>query len=80
MTIDVRLGGAMPPYQLKEREMFTKHTEHDDAHIDAIQTRTEIRDLSELGPELDERELAAVVGGFFVNGDTRTDPQCGGCH
>jgi hypothetical protein len=80
MTIDVRLGGIMPPNQIRGRDMFTKRTERDGTHVDAIQTRTEIRDLSDLGPELDERELAAVVGGFIVNRDTTTDPHCGGCH
>jgi hypothetical protein len=60
--------------------MVTKLAEHDDVRTDVATTRTEIRDIAELGPELDESQLAAVVGGFLSNGGTGTDPQCGGCH
>ena len=60
--------------------MFTKRSEYDDVLADVATTRTEIRDIPELGPELDESQLAAVVGGFFSNTGTGTDPKCGGCH
>lgn len=61
--------------------MFAKRTEQNDVRTDLTATaRTEIRDLAELGPELDESQLAAVVGGFLRKRDTTTDPHCGGCH
>jgi hypothetical protein len=62
--------------------MFTKRAEHDDARLGVATTRTEIRDLAELGPELDEHQLSAVVGGLIRTRDDGkgTDPNCGGCH
>ncbi|HZO26152.1 MAG TPA: hypothetical protein VFH48_09185 [Chloroflexota bacterium] len=59
--------------------MFTKRAEHDDVRTDVATTRTEIRDIAALGPELDESQLAAVVGGF-IRSASPTDPKCGGCH
>ncbi len=60
--------------------MFTKRADRSDARKD-VTTRTEIRDIADLGPELDESQLAAVVGGLIrSNGGKGTDPNCGGCH
>jgi hypothetical protein len=61
--------------------MFTKRAEQRDALTDVATTRTEIRDITDLGPELNESQLAAVVGGLIRTNDGKgTDPQCGGCH
>jgi hypothetical protein len=48
---------------------------------DEFRPRTEIRDLSELGPELDEGQLAVVAGGQSKDGGTdTTGGPCNACH
>jgi hypothetical protein len=42
--------------------------------------RTEIADLTALGPELDERQLWMVSGGQMPDGDTVTTSCASGCH
>jgi hypothetical protein len=43
--------------------------------------RTQIEDLSELGPELDEGQLVTVTGGLPKDGGTdSTGGPCGSCH
>jgi hypothetical protein len=48
---------------------------------DELRPRTEIRDLSELGPELDEGQLAVVAGGQSKDGgNDDTGGACNSCH
>jgi hypothetical protein len=51
--------------------------------IEELAPRTEIHDLSRLGPELDERQLTVVAGGIdetaSIDGGS-TGGSCGGCH
>ena len=61
--------------------MFTKRAQRREALTNVATVRTEIRDIPDLGPELNETQLAAVVGGLIrSNGGKGTDPNCGGCH
>jgi hypothetical protein len=48
---------------------------------DELRPRTDIRDLAELGPELDEGQLAIVAGGQSKDGGSDdTGGPCGSCH
>ena len=60
--------------------MVTMRTESDDTQTDLIGIRTEIRDISTLGPELDEGQLVMVVGGKAKDGGFDSDPCPSGCH
>jgi hypothetical protein len=50
------------------------------AEIGNVSPRTEIADISELGPELDEGQLMMVAGGQHKDGGYDSNPCPSGCH